>query len=121
MALALSRADRLAATRALMPPGLARQWEQRDLTPEGHRAAYAGLFREAGPPPEVADAFYARACSPEAWYPFDDTISWLRSLHARQVPVAVVSNIGWDLRSVLTATAFCRSSARSCCRASTVS
>jgi HAD superfamily hydrolase (TIGR01493 family) len=98
--LALSRADQLAATPALMPPGLARQWEGRDLTAEGHRAAYAELLREAGLPQRVADAFYARACSPEAWVPFDDTLSCLRSLRARQIPVAVVSNIGWDLRPV---------------------
>jgi HAD superfamily hydrolase (TIGR01493 family) len=100
VALALSRADELAAAPALMPPGLARQWERRDLTAEAHRAAYAELLREAGLPSRVADAFYARACSPEAWYPFDDTVSCLRSLRARQVPVAVVSNIGWDLRPV---------------------
>ena len=49
VALALSRADRLAATPALMPPRLARQWERRDLTPEGHRAAYAGLLRRGWP------------------------------------------------------------------------
>jgi HAD superfamily hydrolase (TIGR01493 family) len=100
VALALSRADQLAATPALMPPGLARQWERRDLTPQVHRAAYATLLREAGLPPGVADAYYARACSPQAWLPFDDTVSCLRSLRARQIPVAVVSNIGWDLRPV---------------------
>jgi FMN phosphatase YigB (HAD superfamily) len=100
VALALSRADQLAATPALMPPGLAQQWQRRDLAAEAHRAAYAGLFREVGLPPDVADALYARACSPEAWLPFDDTVSCLHSLRAHQVPVAVVSNIGWDMRSV---------------------
>jgi FMN phosphatase YigB (HAD superfamily) len=100
LASAFSRADRIAATPALMPPALARQWELRDLTAQGHRSAYVGLFREAGLPPGVADAFYDRACSPEAWYPFEDTVTCLRSLRAHRVPVAVVSNIGWDLRSV---------------------
>lgn len=100
LTMALSRADRLASTPALMPPGSAQRWERRDLTSEGHRAAFADLFREAGVPPEVAEALYARACSPEAWFPFADTASCLRSLRARRVPVAVVSNIGWDPRPV---------------------
>jgi HAD superfamily hydrolase (TIGR01493 family) len=100
LAMALSRAERLAGTPAAMPPRLAQRWEQRDLTGEAHRAAYAELFREAGLPHELAEALYARGCSAQAWFPFDDTATCLRSLRARQVPVAVVSNIGWDLRAV---------------------
>jgi HAD superfamily hydrolase (TIGR01493 family) len=100
LAMALSRADELASAPEFMPPGLARRWERRDLTSEGHREAFADLFREAGLPGQVAEALYARGCSPEAWFPFDDTASCLRSLRARRIPVAVVSNIGWDPRPV---------------------
>ena len=102
LALALSRADRLAATPALMPPGLARQWERRDLTQEAHRAAYATLLREAGLPPDVADAFYARACSPQAWLPFDDA-SVMPAFAACPADPGRrdSSNIGWDLRPCL--------------------
>jgi FMN phosphatase YigB (HAD superfamily) len=35
-----------------------------------------------------------------AWLPFDDTAPFLRALHARRIPVAVVSNIGWDPRPI---------------------
>jgi len=97
---AIARADRLAAAPALMPPELARQWERRDLTSAQHRAAFTGLLRQGGLVPDVADAFYARTCSPEAWLPFDDTAVCLRSLRARGIPVAIVSNIGWDVRAV---------------------
>jgi HAD superfamily hydrolase (TIGR01509 family) len=100
LALALSRADRLASATEFMPPGLAKRWQRRDLTAEGHRAAFVGLLREVGLPPHVAEAFYARVCSPEAWRPFDDTVPCLHSLRARRLPIAVVSNIGWDLRPV---------------------
>jgi HAD superfamily hydrolase (TIGR01493 family) len=48
----------------------------------------------------VAEVRHARVCSPEAWLPFDDTAACLRSLRARRIPVAVVSNIGWDVRRV---------------------
>lgn len=97
---AVARADRLAAAPALMPPELARRWERRDLTSAQHRAAFIALLRQGGLLPDVAEAFYARMCSPEAWLPFDDTAACLRSLRARRIPVAVVSNIGWDLRPV---------------------
>jgi FMN phosphatase YigB (HAD superfamily) len=97
---AIARADRLAAAPALMPPELARCWERRDLTSAQHRAAFTGLFRQGGLLPDIAEALYARVCSPEAWLPFDDTAACLRSLRARRIPVAVVSNIGWDVRRV---------------------
>jgi HAD superfamily hydrolase (TIGR01509 family) len=100
LTLALSRVEQLASTPELMPPDLVPRWERRDLTAERHRDTYLGLFREAGLPTDVAEAFYVRACSPEAWVAFDDTVSCLRELGERDVPVAVVSNIGWDLRPV---------------------
>jgi HAD superfamily hydrolase (TIGR01549 family) len=97
---AIARADRLAAIPALMTPELARRWERRDLTAAQHRAAFIGLLRQGGLLAGVAEAIYTRVCSPEAWRPFDDTAACLRSLRARGVPVAVVSNIGWDVRRV---------------------
>jgi putative hydrolase of the HAD superfamily len=43
---------------------------------------------------------YDRHYAPEAWDAYPDTIEVLELLRARGIPAAVVSNIGWDLRSV---------------------
>ncbi|GAB2730877.1 HAD-IA family hydrolase [Kitasatospora kifunensis] len=88
----------------VLPAELVEAWETRDLSAARHRAAYAGLARAAGSPgPELADALYDRHLTPEAWQPYPDTEPVLRELRRRGLPVAVVSNIGWDLRPVFRA------------------
>jgi HAD superfamily hydrolase (TIGR01509 family) len=84
-----------------LPTSLADVWARRDLTPEAHRAAYSGLAVHAGLTRPQADLVYERGVSPAAWRPYPDTGAVLRRLHAAGVPVAVVSNIGWDPRPVL--------------------
>ena len=44
---------------------------------------------------------YERGTSPAAWRPYPDTVTTLHQLHAAAVPVALVSNIGWDPVPVL--------------------
>ncbi|MFD5414134.1 HAD family hydrolase [Streptomyces nojiriensis] len=84
-----------------MPAHLETLWDQRDITPEQHRAAYGGLTRAAGiTDPELVQALYDRHMTPAAWRPYPDTEPTLRALRRRGLPVAVVSNIGWDLRPV---------------------
>ncbi|WP_329578446.1 HAD-IA family hydrolase [Kitasatospora sp. NBC_01250] len=84
-----------------LPAGLAAAWEARDLSAEQHRAAYTGLARAAWEPGrELADALYDRHMTPEAWQPYPDAEPVLRELRRRGLPIAVVSNIGWDLRPV---------------------
>ncbi|GAB2814446.1 HAD family hydrolase [Streptomyces daliensis] len=84
-----------------VPPALRPLWDERDRTGELHRAAYTGLARQVPlPDPRLHDALYERHMSPEAWQPYPDTAVVLRTLAGRGVPVAVVSNIGWDLRPV---------------------
>lgn len=84
-----------------VPAHLADLWARCDLSMEDHRAAYTALISESGLPwPGLADVLYERHYAPEAWDAYPDTVAVLRSLHARGVPVAVVSNIGWDLRAV---------------------
>lgn len=86
---------------ARVPSRLERLWDERDLTPENHHAVYTALTREAGlTDPELVEALYERHMSPAAWQPYPDTAATLRELRRRGVPVAVVSNIGWDLRPV---------------------
>jgi len=84
-----------------MPPELAGLWGRRDLDAADHRAAYEGLAVAADlPDPRLARVLYDRHMEPEAWSAFPDTVSTLRELRRRGVPVAVVSNIGWDPRPV---------------------
>jgi putative hydrolase of the HAD superfamily len=84
-----------------MPQDLVGPWEQRDLTAADHRAVYEGLAVAAGlPDPGLARVLYDRHMEPESWRAFPDTVPTLRELRRRGVPVAVVSNIGWDPRPV---------------------
>ncbi|WP_037605175.1 HAD family hydrolase [Streptacidiphilus rugosus] len=100
--------DRLSALGALpgspygvVPQELAGLWRERDLDMVRHRAAYTGLTRAAElPDPRLVDALYERHLAPAAWRPYPDTAATLAELRRRGLPVAVVSNIGWDLRPV---------------------
>ena len=78
----------------------ARQWARRDLDPASHRAAFVGADVRAGVPADVAERWYDRGTSPVAWRPYPETAAVLRGLRREGVPVAVVSNIGWDPRPV---------------------
>ncbi|MFC1412124.1 HAD family hydrolase [Streptacidiphilus sp. N1-12] len=83
-------------------------WGQRDLSAEHHRAAYTAQTRLALLPAlgrdrvdPVADELYQRHKSPGCWRsPYPDAEPVLKELRRRGVPVAVVSNIGWDLRTI---------------------
>jgi putative hydrolase of the HAD superfamily len=84
-----------------LPDELRLSWDQRDLSAESHRAAYEGLMRvSAIPIPELAQVLYNRHTEPAAWRPYPDTESTLRELRRCGVPVAVVSNIGWNMRPI---------------------
>jgi HAD superfamily hydrolase (TIGR01509 family) len=82
-----------------VPPHLADVWADRDLTGHAHRAAYTGLAATVAAGIDgLADALYDRVLRPEGWSPYADTGPALRALRAAGVPVAVVSNIGFDIR-----------------------
>jgi putative hydrolase of the HAD superfamily len=83
-----------------IPPELAELWRDRDLSAWRHRAVFTGLSRTAGLPWDIHDALYERQRDPVAWQPYPDAAEVLGTLRERGVPVAVVSNIGWDLRPV---------------------
>lgn len=84
-----------------VPAHLTDLWARRDLTAEDHRAAYSALVETAELPwPGLTDILYDRHYAPEAWDAYPDTVAVLELLRSRDVPVAVVSNIGWDLRTV---------------------
>jgi HAD superfamily hydrolase (TIGR01549 family) len=90
-----------------VPPHLAEVYADRDLYEYAHRAAYVGL---AGTVPTdvagLADALYDRLLCPDGWRAYRDTKITLAELHARGVPVAVVSNIGFDIRPLVEALGF---------------
>lgn len=85
------------------PEPAAPDWARRDLSAELHRRAYTAQSRATGLPWDVHDLLYERHMAPAAWRPYPDTAEVLGALRARGVRVAVVSNIGWDLRPVFAA------------------
>ena len=82
-----------------VPPHLAEHWADRDLCARSHRAAYAGLAATVATDIDgLADALYDRLLGPDGWLPYADTEPTLRTLHEAGIKVAVVSNIGFDIR-----------------------
>lgn len=83
------------------PADLAGVWAVRDESADLHRAAFTGVARRVPlPGPGLYDALYERHMNPAAWSPYPDAAEVLRTLRERGIGVAVVSNIGWDLRPV---------------------
>ena len=81
------------------PPG----WETRDDSAELHHRLFTAQARTVLGDDDLAERLYERHKQPAAWRPYPDTAAVLRELDARGVPVAVVSNIGWDPRPVFLA------------------
>jgi HAD superfamily hydrolase (TIGR01509 family) len=90
-----------------VPPHLAEAWADRDLYEYAHRAAYVGLAEtvESGVA-GLPEALYERLLRPEGWLPYRSTLPTLAALHDARVPVAVVSNIGFDIRPLVRALGF---------------
>ncbi|MCX3059515.1 HAD family hydrolase [Streptomyces beihaiensis] len=87
-----------------VPDALAGLVARRDIDAESHRAAYTALARQVPLPDErLYDVLYERHMRPAAWRPYPDAPEVLAGLRERGVPVAVVSNIGWDPRPVFVA------------------
>ncbi|NBE85141.1 HAD-IA family hydrolase [Micromonospora sp. NEAU-HG-1] len=84
---------------ARVPPALAELWADRDLYPHAHRGAYTGLAATVDAGIDgLADALYDRVLMPEGWVPYPDAAPTLAALREAGVKVAVVSNIGFDIR-----------------------
>ncbi len=113
--LLLAAAERLGVPVA--PPAAAQVWRRvlaaastpeelakgRDLTPDRHRAVWTELYDACGADRLAAGlsrALYELSVDPASWEPFPDTVSTLRALRDRGVPVGVVSDTGFDLRPV---------------------
>jgi HAD superfamily hydrolase (TIGR01509 family) len=84
-----------------MPPRLAEVYADRDLSEHAHRSAYTGLLETVDCGIEgLPDALYERLLVADGWVAYADTRPTLKALRAAGVPVAVVSNIGFDIREI---------------------
>lgn len=81
-----------------VPAHLMEVWADRDLSERAHRATYTGLAATVDP--DLAEALYERLLIADGWQLYADTLPTLRALRTAGVPVAVVSNIGFDLRDL---------------------
>jgi HAD superfamily hydrolase (TIGR01509 family) len=90
-----------------VPPHLAETFADRDLYEHAHRATYIGLAAtvEAGVE-GFEEALYGRLLRPDGWVLYSDTAGTLMALKEAGVPVAVVSNIGFDIRPLFDAWGF---------------
>lgn len=89
---------------ARVPPRLAELWADRDLYEHAHRGAYTGLAETVDTGIDgFAEALYERVLAPEGWVPYPDTEAVLKGLRQAGVKVAVVSNIGFDIRPLFAA------------------
>jgi HAD superfamily hydrolase (TIGR01509 family) len=84
-----------------VPPHLAEVWADRDLYEYAHRAAYTGLAQTVDSGVTgLPDALYERLLRPEGWALYRDVLDTLDALREAGVPVALVSNVGFDIRPV---------------------
>lgn len=82
-----------------LPPELEQDYAERDLSPERHRHLYEGLIAPVtGAGSALTRALYDRGLQADGWTAYPDTLPVLQELQGRGVPVAVVSNVGFDLR-----------------------
>jgi FMN phosphatase YigB (HAD superfamily) len=90
-----------------LPHHLADVWEGRDLSMDAHRAAYGALGDTLGTGiAGLGAALYQRFIDPDGWIAYEDTVPTLRRLSESGVRVAVVSNIGFDMRPLAEAMGF---------------
>ncbi|MEH1125199.1 HAD family hydrolase [Micromonospora sp. CPCC 206061] len=87
-----------------VPPHLAEVFADRDLYEHAHRAAYLGLAATVNAGFDgFEEALYDRLLRPDGWVLYTDTLATLVALHQAGVPVAVVSNVGFDIRPLFEA------------------
>ena len=90
-----------------IPPHLAEVWAERDLYEHAHRAAYTGLAETVSTGIDgLAEALYERLLVRDGWVGYADTVPVLAGLREAGVPVALVSNIGFELRDLCEALGF---------------
>jgi FMN phosphatase YigB (HAD superfamily) len=75
----------------------------RDRTAALHRSCWVDLWSALDARcPGLADALYDFEKGPRGWTPYVDTIEVLSEIHRRGIPMAVVSDVAFDLRPIFT-------------------
>lgn len=84
-----------------LPAQLQAEWGRRDLDPDVHRRVYTESLRMSGlTAPGQAEAGYERMLDPTSWRVYPDVRAALERLRSAGLPVAVVSNIAWDIKPI---------------------
>jgi FMN phosphatase YigB (HAD superfamily) len=85
-----------------VPEELEHAYAGRDLSPAAHRTAYVGLLaRAVDGYPGLAEAIYELVLSPDGWLPYSDARRVVGALVARGFRVGLISNVGFDIRPIL--------------------
>jgi HAD superfamily hydrolase (TIGR01509 family) len=86
-----------------VPAHLADLWRDRDLSARAHRDCYTALAGTVACDIDgLPTALYDRLLMADGWRLYADALPVLRALRAAGVRVALVSNIGFDLRPMAT-------------------
>jgi FMN phosphatase YigB (HAD superfamily) len=92
---------------ASVPASLAGLYEERDLRPESHRAAYVALLSTVeGPVDGFAGALYDQIFEAGHWIPYPDAAGVVEALVDAGLRVGLISNIAFDVRPVVRAHGF---------------
>jgi FMN phosphatase YigB (HAD superfamily) len=74
---------------------------RRDRSQEAFREAWMRLYSQMDALHHgLSEAVYMRATDPSKWIPYYETRPVLRALSLSEIPVGVISDIGWDIRQV---------------------
>jgi HAD superfamily hydrolase (TIGR01509 family) len=89
------------------PADLDEVWDARDLTSQAHRSCYLGLAAQVDTGIDgLAEALYERILLANGWRRYADTVPVLKALRTAGIPVAIVSNIGFDIRPIVAGLGF---------------
>jgi HAD superfamily hydrolase (TIGR01509 family) len=86
-----------------VPHEVSLAYANRDLGPDEHRNAYMALMSTVSAPEEFATKLYDRILVADGWVPYSDALDTVQTLIDHKMPVGLVSNVGFDLRPILTA------------------
>lgn len=85
---------------AHLHPEVIALWELGDLSEAGHLAYRTGWIARVAELNPILDPLAVAMAHPERWPAYADTAAVIAGVAERGVPIAVVSNIGWDIRQV---------------------
>ncbi|MHA5048340.1 HAD family hydrolase [Streptomyces sp. SD15] len=82
-------------------PSVVALQEGRGLSAAQHRRAMWGWWEQVDFLRGAEETAYRVLTAPDAWVPYPDTEPVLRALRERGLPIAIVSDFAWDLRTRL--------------------